>query len=303
MERFWVMLGNKLKNKLQYERNKRRWKKNQRAAEQCKAWQTVATMERTLELLLTTDCSICRYGDGEYKVMAGLFNGFQQEDAALARRLRQVLKSDVPGLLVCIPNISEDMALRTPEAVDFWQWCIREWGGDFASMLKADKQYYNAHVTRLYMDYQSCGRSAKWFQTLKQVWKDKPLLIVEGEKTRLGVGNDLFEGSKSIRRVICPSKSAFSCYDGILQTVRTVWNGELVLIALGQTATVLAHDLHCAGIRALDIGHIDIEYEWFLAGVTKKTAVAGKFVKEVDDQLLCQADPKYESQIVARVGV
>lgn len=292
-----------VKNKLQYERDKRLWAKNNLAAERCAAWQGVATMDQTLEMLLKTECSICRYGDGEYKVMAGLSNGFQKEDAVLAQRLQQVLKSDIPGLLVCIPNIAEDTTLRTPEAVGFWQGFIRDFGRDFAAMLKTDKQYYNAHVTRLYMDYQSCGRSAQWFQTLKQVWQDKNLLIVEGEKTRLGVGNDLFDGAKSIRRVICPSKSAFSSYEEILKTVQTIWNGELVLIALGQTATVLAHDLHCAGIRALDIGHIDIEYEWFLAGATEKTAVAGKFVKEVDDQLQGVADPQYENQIVARVGV
>ena len=292
-----------VRNKLQYERDKLRWKRNQRVVRRCDAWKNVASMEQTLTALMTTECSMCRYGDGEYKVMAGFSNGFQQEDAELAERLRQVLKSDEPGLMVCIPNISEDMSLRTPDAAGFWKWCIQEWGSVFVSMLAKDKQYYNAHVTRLYMDYQSCGRSAKWFQMLKQVWQDKELLIVEGEKTRLGVGNDLFSNATSIRRVVCPSKSAFSSYEEILQTVKNTWNGQLVLIALGQTATVLAHDLHCAGIRALDIGHIDIEYEWFLAGATEKTAVAGKFVKEVDEQLSGVADPRYESQIVARVGV
>ena len=292
-----------IKNKFLFEYHKLLWKRNIRVAENSVAWQNVATMEDTLELLRAGEYSLSRYGDGEYKVMAGLSNGFQQEDAALAARLRQVLKSDVPGLMVCIPNIKEDMVLRTPEAVGFWNWCIREWGADFAGMLKKKKKYYNAHVTRLYMDYRSSGRSAAWFDTLKQVWKDKRLLIVEGEKTKLGVGNDLFVGATDIRRVLCPSKSAFSYYDEILNAVKSIWNGELVLIAMGQTATVLAHDLHCAGIRALDIGHIDIEYEWFLAGATEKTPVAGKFVKEVDDQLEAGEDPVYLGQIVARVGV
>ena len=303
MERCGIMLFDSIRNKVQYERDKWRRARNQRAVKNCTAWQNVATMEQTLEQLMRTECSLCRYGDGEYKVMAGLSNGFQQEDKALARRLRQVLQSEEPGLLVCIPNITDDMSLRTVEAADFWRWCIREWGGDFASFLKADKTYYNAHVTRLYMAYQACGRSAKWFKMLKQVWKDRPLLIVEGEKTRLGVGNDLFDGARSVHRIICPSKSAFSCYQEIINTVKNVWNGELVLIALGQTATVLAHDLHREGIRALDIGHIDIEYEWFLAGATKKNAVAGKFVKEVDDQLSGVSDQQYEGQIVAKVGV
>lgn len=291
-----------LQNKLRYERDKRHYAKNLRAVAACEAWQNVATMEQTLQRLTEGSCSVCRYGDGEYKVMAGDANGFQQSDAALAARLRQVLRAQVPDLLVCIPNIAEDMTLRTEEARRFWHRFLEEYGADFAALL-GDGPYYNAHVTRLYMDYQTCGRSGQWFAALKQVFQGKRLLIVEGEKTRLGVGNDLFDGAVSVRRILCPSKSAFSSYDEILSTVKKLWDGELVLIALGQTATVLAHDLHCDGIRAIDIGHIDIEYEWYLAGATEKTAVAGKFVKEVDGQLDSQEDPLYLQQIAAKVGV
>lgn len=292
-----------VRNKLLYEMDKARRAKNLRAAQTSTPWQSVATMDETLERLLTTDCSLCRYGDGEYKVMAGMSNGFQKEDTRLAQRLRQVLKSNVPGLLVCIPNIRQDMDLRTDTARRFWNDFVGKYGADFSKMLLQDKEYGNAHVTRLYMDYQACGKSSGWFQKLRQLWAGKELLIVEGEQTRLGTGNDLFSGVKSIRRILCPSKSAFSHYDEILDMVKALWNGELVLIALGQTATVLAHDLHLDGIRALDIGHIDIEYEWFLAGATEKTAISGKFVKEVDNQLQSECPPEYLAQIAAKVGV
>ena len=291
-----------MKNKLRYEADKLRRAKNRKAALRS-AWQNVASMDDTLDALLTAECSLCRYGDGEYKVMAGMSNGFQKEDARLALRLRQVLKSEEAGLLVCIPNIREDMDLRTDTARRFWEDFVGEYGKSFSKMLSPEKKYGNAHVTRLYMDYQSCGKSEAWFQKLRQLWAGKELLIVEGEQTRLGVGNDLFSDAKSIRRILCPGKSAFSHYDEILETVKSVWNGELVLIALGQTATVLAHDLHLAGIRALDIGHIDIEYEWFLAGATEKTAIPGKFVKEVDGQLHSVDPPEYLAQIAAKVGV
>jgi hypothetical protein len=36
----------------------------------------------------------------------------------------------------------------------------------------------------------------------------------------------------------------------------------LILISLGPTATVLAYDLAKLGYWAIDIGHIDNEYEW-----------------------------------------
>jgi len=292
-----------LKNKISYEKKRIQKIANVKKTEKCSAWINTASIDETLEVLLKTSCSMCRYGDGEYKVMAGKGNGFQKEDPVLGSRLKQILKTNIADLLVCIPNISDDMKLRTEDARQFWQGCIEEWGGSFAKQLLPEKKYYNAHVTRLYMDYQNSEKCGIWFDKIKQVWSGKRLLIVEGEKTRLGIGNDLLADAKSVERVICPSKSAFSIYDEILETVTSVYDGQLVLIALGQTATVLAYDLHCKGIRALDIGHIDIEYEWFLSKAKEKTAVAGKYVKEVDDQIDSVVNPVYSKQIVKKVGV
>ena len=39
--------------------------------------------------------------------------------------------------------------------------------------------------------------------------KDRDVIICEGEKTRMGVGNDLLDNCKSIKRIICPSENAF----------------------------------------------------------------------------------------------
>ncbi len=293
----------KIKNKLSYEIEKLIYSINFKKAEKCYPLQNVSSIDETLDKLLGSDCSICRYGDGEFKVMLGKSNGFQAKDKKLAKRLKEVILTQEDGVLLCIPNVTSDTPLRTKSAVSFWNFFLKQYGAGVTKLLSPKIKYYNAHVTRLYMDYQPSGKSGEWFEKLKKVWKEKDLLIVEGEKTRLGVGNDLFDGAASIKRILCPSKSAFSVYDDILESVKANWHGELVLIALGQTATVLAYDLHVSGIRALDIGHIDIEYEWFLQGAKEKTAVEGKFVKEVTDQLDSEEDEDYLNQIVLRIGV
>lgn len=293
-----------VKNKLAYEADKFNRARNWRAVDRSAAWQSVATIDETLDRLLASECSMCRYGDGEYKVMAGGSNGFQKPNPALAKRLRQVLRSDVEGLIVCIPNIKDEMELRVPFARNFWQGFMGVHGASWARLLNNDKKYYNTQVTRLYIDYLRPELSEKWYGRIRQLWEGRDLLIVEGEKTRLGYGNDLLSNAGSIRRVVCPSQHAFDRYDEILETVRSVWQGELVLIALGQTATVLAHDLHRGGIRALDVGHIDIEYEWFRMGVKERTPIPGKYVKEVQDELHGgDAPPEVLAQIVAKVGV
>ena len=293
----------KIKNKLSYEIEKLIYSINFKKAEKCYPLQNVSSIDETLDKLLAGDCSMCRYGDGEFKVMLGKSNGFQQKDKKLAKRLKEVILTQEDGVLLCIPNVTSDTPLRTESAVSFWNFFLKQYGAGVSKLLSPKIKYYNAHVTRLYMDYQPGGKSGEWFERLKKVWEGKELLIVEGEKTRLGVGNDLFDGAASIKRILCPSKSAFSVYDDILENVKVNWKGELVLIALGQTATVLAYDLHVNGIRALDIGHIDIEYEWFLKGAKEKTAVEGKFVKEVTDQLDSEEDKDYLNQIVLRIGV
>ncbi len=293
----------KIKNKLCYEFEKRINNMNLKKAKKCYPLQNVSSIDETLDKLLSSNCSMCRYGDGEFKVMLGKSNGFQKKDPKLAKRLKEVITSNDDGVLLCIPNVTSDTSLRTHEAVSFWNFFLKRYGAGVAKLLSSKTHYYNAHVTRLYMDYQPCGKSEEWFGRLKKLWSGKEILIVEGEKTRLGVGNDLFDGVLNIKRILCPSKSAFSFYEDILNSVVENWHGELVLIALGQTATVLAYDLHKKGIRALDIGHVDIEYEWFLQGAKEKIAVEGKFVKEVDGQIDGEEDIDYLKQIILKVGI
>ena len=51
---------------------------------------------------------------------------------------------------------------------------------------------------------------------------------------------------------------------------------KLILIALGPTATVLSYDLNKLGYQAIDIGHADIEYEWYLRKAKKKIPIKNK---------------------------
>ena len=75
------------------------------------------------------------------------------------------------------------------------------------------------------------------------------------------------------------------------------------MIALGPTATVLASDLSKAGVWALDVGHLDVEYEWYRSGAREKTVLKNKYVNEVAGGRIeaDRQDPEYLSQIIARV--
>ena len=74
---------------------------------------------------------------------------------------------------------------------------------------------------------------------------------------------------------------AFEKYDEILNTLKKESKNTLIIIALGPTATVLAYDLAKDGYQALDMGHFDIEYEWYLRNATKKEKISNKYTNEV----------------------
>lgn len=56
------------------------------------------------------------------------------------------------------------------------------------------------------------------------------------------------------------------------------------------TATFAAYDLAKVGLGAIDIGHIDIEYEWFLMWADDKVAIKVKYVNEVKNGKIVSDD-------------
>ena len=183
---------------------------------------------------------------------------------------------------------------------------LRENRGYWYSLINRKKVYYCANITRPYMDFKDKSKARYYFSLLKTLWKGEKLLIVEGEKSRLGVGNDLFEGSIEIKRILCPATDAFAFYEEIVEKINEISKDYMILLALGPTATVLAYDLYCQGYRALDIGHVDIEYEWCKMGATEKLPIKDKYTNEAESKGGIDVgeilDTDYCSQIYAKVG-
>ena len=151
-------------------------------------------------------------------------------------------------------------------------------------ILDKNKKYYSSRISRFYVGLNDKSNVPKYISKLKKIWEDRDIIIVEGEKSRLGIGNDLFNNSKSIKRIICPCKNAFKVYDKILKKVLKIKKTNLIIIALGPTATILAYDLSLHGYQAIDIGHADIEYELYLRNATKMIPIKNKYVNEAKGQ-------------------
>lgn len=266
---------------------------------------------QTIKYILKHKCSVTRFGDGEFKLMLKNADiGFQKRDDSLAENLTRVLCEHHDSLLICVPGTFNSVRGCNDFAHRFWI----DWGKEkdnqinVVNMLRSHCgrffRFGDTEMTRTYIDWKSDKRARRLFPLLKKLWENEDILFVEGEQTRLGIGNDLFSNARSIQRILAPAQNAFSQYENILNTVMCYGEGKLIVLALGPTATVLAHDLDMAGFRALDVGHVDIEYEWFLRGARERTVIPGKFTNEAAggrDVSDCQ-DETYLSQIIARVG-
>ena len=107
---------------------------------------------------------------------------------------------------------------------------------------------------------------------------------------------------KSIQRIICPIENSFNIYDKIKKEVLKVSKKRLILIALGPTATILSYDLYKLGYQAIDIGHVDIEYEWYLRKAKERIKIENKYVNEVSNgrkNISKIKDKNYYNQIIS----
>lgn len=262
----------------------------------------VMSLEETIDKIILEKCSISRFGDGEFYCMDGNDIKFQEKDSEMAMRLQNVLTSNEKGHLVCIGggynplNYSEFTSRHV-------KWMKNNFRNTIEMRLKymnTDKVYYNALISRFWIPFKDKRRAKKVAEMLKRIWENRDVVIIEGCKTRMGVGNDLLENVSRCRRILCPATNAYKKYNEIMGCAKMFSEDVLFLIALGPTATILSYDLHKLGYQALDIGHLDLEYEWMKRGTEEQINLSNKFVNELSDGEIVEdsIDAEYKSQIV-----
>lgn len=270
----------------------------------------IMSIKETVQTICENKKSICRFGDGEFELMQLRKRAkFQETDEKLAERLKEVIKAKDEKILLAIADNYGALKQYTKNAqTDIRIYLTEKKRKEHYSFLNMDVKYGNAYFTRPYIIYRDKENAKDRFEQIKQIWKEQDILVVEGDKTRLGVGNDLLGDASTVQRILAPSENAFSKYDDILKAVKKYGKDKLILIALGPTATVLAYDLAKEGYWAIDIGHIDIEYEWYKRQVQDRCVIPYKYVNEiahgecvVDDKEFAKYQEKYEREIVGKI--
>lgn len=269
----------------------------------------IVEAEKTVEILWKERKSLARFGDGEFELMCGRRRAiFQDADDELGRRLKEALRSENDSLLIAIANNYGKLDRYTDEAAE----AIRSYLSskvrkEHMELLEPERQYYDAYLSRPYIIYRDKKKAGIRFRNIKRIWEQQEILVVEGEYTRFGVGNDLLDNAARVSRVLVPGNNAFLKYDEIIDEVRKQGRDKLILAILGPTATVLAYDLSKEGYWIIDIGQLDVEYEWYLRGVEERCDIPYKCVSEVlqYDEIVTDDEEnyirKYKREIIARI--
>lgn len=259
--------------------------------------------EETVSLIVKERKSLSRFGDGEFMWMSGeRISSFQDYSAEFARDLTLAFKNDNENLLVGIPHGVFDSSKCNLYAKMHWRIIRANFLSRLVKFMDVNRVYSDASITRPYIDYRDRNYSAKIFDLLKRIWDKRDVVIVEGEKTKLGMGNDLFDNATSIKRIICPADSKL---EAIKSSIRlNVEKDTLILGALGPTASILASQLCDEGYQFVDIGHVDVEYMWYLRHAILRETIEGKYVNESGVKTCSDVydnDSTYINSIIDRV--
>lgn len=224
----------------------------------------VHTIDETIDELLNTEKSMVRFGDGEIVMIKGVDLMLQKASPEIGEGLARILRYEQDNLMVTIPGIFDTLSDHRKASRQFWRDHLLFCRKTYEKFCNPDRIYGTTFVSRCYYYPSDRSRCAGWFAKIKKIWENRDVVIVEGTKTHNGIGTDLLNGAASIERIICPPKDAYGALPQIEEACEQYGTDRLFLLSVGVAAKFLAVDLFHKGYRVLDIGNLDLEYEWFI---------------------------------------
>ena len=231
---------------------------------------SVMSIDETLDTLISSEKSLVRFGDGEILTLQGKDIALQKSDDELAECFKMLLTNKYEDLLVAIPDIFSNLDMYREESRLFWEEHLFKYRKVYEKYCDAGSRYGNSFITRCYYIFQDKSECGIWFAKFRKIWDNKKITVIEGEKSHSGVGNDLFDNAAEVKRIICPSQNAYNVKDKIISAGMSFEKDRLVLLALGPAAKYIAYQLFMSGYRVIDIGNLDLEYEWYIRHAMNK---------------------------------
>ena len=237
----------------------------------------------SIDYIINSKCSLCRFGDGEFNLISGGDVSFQKYNQQLAQRLREILMS-------CFDSSANDRNIKIAvgrEYYDFSDWNNLIFPKFFeeyvmlneerlVSVFSESYEYLATGISQLYnliKDYDF----ASYFEHIKGIWKDRDIAIICGERIFNNISYNIFDCAKSVEYLCAPTENAFNQYDEVLDKAKVLSKDKLIIAILGPAAKLLAWDLYALGYQALDFGHIAKDYDSFMKKEPRNIESVTKF--------------------------
>jgi len=233
-----------------------------------KLYPKVASIDETIEELISNRKSIARYGDGEFMLCFGRSINFQRRDRFLRKRLRMILQNNSPSCLIGLPDYNPQLFSS------FWWQFWYENTKIVSRMLNTNTKYYNQGISR--------GINLEQIERLKAVWEGRNVIFIYGRGSRFDIGHELFCNVNERHTIEGLAVNAWFEYDSLIQKVldlsKTISN-PLVICSLGPTATVLAFDLSIE-LQTIDLGHLTNVFDMLKYGANSPENLPSQVIDE-----------------------
>ena len=220
------------------------------------------------QYLLWTNSSLARFGDWEVTLMMQLS---QTNSTFFNRTLSELLLTAftdrVPNLRLGLIDTFAGFTEARQALMDYYfaRDYYRRWMLDHVAF---DQQYLQTAITAPYAQSYStnCLLLDQIYQTLRQIWQDKDIVLLRGNNSQ-HYQYDIYDNARSSKILYAPRYHAEREYESLKKLLLEEPEDKLVILSCGPTCTVLAYDLARVGRRALDLGHLNKDYDWYKRGV------------------------------------
>ncbi len=243
----------------------------------------ILSYDESIDYIIKNKCSLCRFGDGEFNLISGGDVSFQKYNPLLAQRLKDILMS-------CFDSSANNRNIKIALGrcyYDFSDWnnlIFPKFFEDYivlneeklVSFCSESYEYLATDISQLYnliKDYDF----ASYFEHIKEIWKDRDIAIICGERIFNNISYNIFDCAKSVEYLYAPTENAFDQYDEVLDKAKVLSKDKLIIAILGPAAKLLAWDLSALGYQALDFGHIAKDYDSFMKKEPRNIESVAKF--------------------------
>ncbi len=221
----------------------------------------------SIDVILQSNKSFVRMGDGEIRIMQGIDQPFQQYEPVIADTLVELLKNQRADILVginrgyYIPHFHakrEDYNRRF--AYDF-----REYLDEYCNY---DSTYLDGACTFNYtLGYSDDEITHMFWNKWKKAFKGKKLVIICGERIVEEMVYNIFEEAESIKYIYGPRKNAWDKHDEIIKKIEKESKENLLIFILGMAGKAMIPEVTDMGYTAWDIGHLAKGYNAYMTGM------------------------------------